>query len=78
MVHFIPSMVRARESMGLVPSIPGVYGVTKAFLHELKEVIYIHEKLKEIRHTLVDDNKYREAVVADVMTFWLNKPQETE
>jgi hypothetical protein len=64
--------------MGLVPSIPRVYGVTEAFLHELKEAIYIHEKLKEIRHTLVDDNKYGEAVLADVMTFWLNKPQETE
>jgi hypothetical protein len=64
--------------MGLVPSIPRVYGVTEAFLHEIKETIYIHEKLKEIRHTLVDDNNYREAVVADVMTFWLNKPQETE
>ena len=63
--------------MGLVPSIPRVYGVTEAFLHELKEAIYIHEKLKEIRHTLVG-NKYREAVVADVMTFWLNKPQETK
>lgn len=76
--RLIPSLVRALEAMGLVPSIPRVYGVTEAFLHELKEAIHIHEKLKEIRHTLVDDNKYREAVVADVMTFWLNKPQETE
>ena len=31
-----------------VPSIPRVYGVTKAFQHELYEAIYIHEKLKEI------------------------------
>lgn len=76
--RFIPSMVRALESMGLVPSIPRVYGITEAFLHELKEVIYIHEKLKEIRHTLLDDNKYKEALVADVVTFWLNKPQENE
>lgn len=76
--RFIPTLVRALESMGLVPSIPRVYGVTEAFLHELKEAIYIHEKLKEIRHTLVDDNKYREAVVEDVMTFWLNKTPETE
>ena len=61
-----------------MPSIPRVYGVTEAFLHELKEAIYIHEKLKEIRHTLVDDNKYKEALVAGVVTFWLNKLQETE
>ena len=64
--------------MGLVPSIPRVYGVTEAFLHELKEAIHIHQKLKEIRHTLVEDNKYREAVVSDVLAFWLNKPQEPE
>jgi hypothetical protein len=76
--RFIPSLVRALESMGLVPSFPRVYLVTTAFLHELKQAIYIHDKLKEIRHTLLDDNKYREVVVADVMTFWLNKPQETE
>ncbi|XP_071025270.1 cell adhesion molecule CEACAM1-like, partial [Oncorhynchus clarkii lewisi] len=53
-----------------------VYGVTEAFLHELKEAIFIHEKLKEIRQALVDDSKYKEALVADVVTFWLNKPQE--
>lgn len=76
--RFIPSLVRALEAMGLVPSIPRVYGVTEAFLHELKEAIHIHQKLKEIRHTLVEDNKDREAVVSDVMTFWLNKPQEPE
>jgi hypothetical protein len=76
--RFIPSLVRALEAMGLVPSTPRVYGVTEAFLHELKEAIHIHQKLKEIRHTLVEDNKYREAVVSDVMAFWLNKPQEPE
>jgi hypothetical protein len=76
--RFIPALVIALESMGIAPSIPRVYGVTEAFLHELKEALFIHEKLKEIRHTLVDDNKYREAVMADVMLFWLNKSQETE
>ncbi|KAM9414475.1 regulating synaptic membrane exocytosis protein 4-like [Salvelinus alpinus] len=50
----------AEESIDLVMAVPEsspVYGVTEAFLHELKEAIYIHEKLKEIRHTLVDDKK---------------------
>jgi hypothetical protein len=61
-----------------VQSIPRVYVVTEAFLHELKEVIYMHEKLKEARHALVDDNKYKEVLVAEVVTFWLNKPQENE
>lgn len=71
-------MVRALESMGLEPSIPRVQGVTEAFLHELKEVTFIHEKLKEIRIAMVDNNKCKEAMVAEVVTFWLNKPQETE
>jgi hypothetical protein len=63
--------------MGLVPSIARFYGVTEAFLHELKEAIFIHP-LKEIRQAVVDDNKYQEALVADVVTFWLNKPQENK
>lgn len=54
---------------------PGVYGScaiysqglqsNQVFKHELKEVIYIHEKLKEICHALVDDNKYNEAFLKE-------------
>ena len=76
--RFVSGLLRLLESIGIVASASRVQGVCEGYLYELRNTAEIQDKINETLSELVGEEKKKQDLMNDFLTYWMYEPSGEE